>query len=568
MCTTLIVTKGASADGSMMVAHSDDDELSDQRLIFVPAADHEPGSMRKIYGEHYRYPRIVTNDRGPGYEPRRDPSTHKKQKLTEPIGVIPQVKHTFAYFDGNYGIMNEHNLMMGECTNGAKFQPEFVTAKQAEKEAARMRIMYASEISRIALERAKTAEKAIRIMGDLIEEYGYYGPGETLLVADENHAWVFEMCALPDDIYHSAWVAQQVPDGTVFAAANQFRIRKIDPSDKDRFRVSKLLEEGLEKVEWWDPNDGAVDWLRAVSDGEYNHPYYSLRRVWRVFDRVNPNLGLSPWVKDGYTTDYDFSIAPKRKLHVQDVFSLYRDHYEGTQFDLTRGIAAGPYGDPHRFVGLYDGAQNNITEQKVFYGAWERSISVFYQGYTFVNQVRVDRPGLPIPKQTKGVLWFGPDVAYTTCFVPFPTSVTDLPKAYQQGDPQVFDPKIAWWVFDFIASWSRLNFQRMCQVDILPRQAESEDALIQRLQALDDEIRRGKKPNIDKFCQDIAEDVVGGWWDFAKELIAKYSDGYINLPNQEAPVDIGYPSTWLIHTDYSKGPTTYDMRPNDLRADA
>ena len=136
MCTTLIITRGASADGSMIVAHSDDDELGDQRIIYVPAQDHEQGAKRQVFEEHYRYPRIVTYERGPNYEP----STHHVREspnsvpdLTKPIGYIPQVKHTYAYFDGNYGIMNEHNLMIGECTNGAKYQPERVTAKEAEK---------------------------------------------------------------------------------------------------------------------------------------------------------------------------------------------------------------------------------------------------------------------------------------------------------------------------------------------------------------------------------------------------------------------------------------------------
>ncbi len=551
MCTTLIVTKGASADGSMIVAHSDDDELSDQRLVLVPEADYAPGTMRKVFGERYRYPRIVTGDRGPGYDPIPG------QLATQPIGEIPQVGHTYGYFDGNYGIMNQHNLMIGECTNGAKFHPQPVTAAQAEKEAARMRIMYTSELSRIALERATTAAEAIRVMGDLIEEYGYYSSGETLLVADEDEAWVFEMCALPDDTYHSVWVAQRVPDGTVFVAANQFRIREI--ADTDDFMVSKLLVPGLEKVGWWNPSDGAVDWLRAVSHGEYNHPYYSLRRVWRVLDRVNPDLGLSPWVKDGFTTDYPFSILPKDKLGLEDVFSLYRDHYENTPFDLTRGVAAGPHGDPHRFVGPYDGAQNDITEEKVFYGAWERAISVFYQGYTFVNQIRPSAPD-----ETKGVVWFGPDVAYTTCFSPFPARATALPAAYQEGDPQLFDPEIAWWVFDFIASWSRLNFQRMCHVDILPKQAEIEAELRRRLLEFDEEIRGGGTPDIDAFCQKNAADVVGAWWILARELIGKYSDGYINLPAQDRPVDIGYPADWLVRTDYSEGPTTYEMKPNRL----
>jgi dipeptidase len=95
----MIITKGASADGSMMVAHSDDDELADQRIIYVPAQDHEPGAMRQVFSEHYRYPRIMTSKRGTGYQNPR----HNYPDWAKPIGYIPQVKHTYAYFDGNYG---------------------------------------------------------------------------------------------------------------------------------------------------------------------------------------------------------------------------------------------------------------------------------------------------------------------------------------------------------------------------------------------------------------------------------------------------------------------------------
>ncbi|HKI82683.1 MAG TPA: C69 family dipeptidase, partial [Pseudodesulfovibrio sp.] len=453
-CTTMIVTPGASADGSMLVTHSDDDELGDQRIIYVPAK--KQAGERKIYADACRYPRIVTDDRGPGYDtpgyaPTKPLATIPYERIWKLLGRRQET--SFAYFDGNYGIMNEKNLMMGECTNGANYEPR-PNRKDNDRP---QRIFYSAELSRIALENCATAREAVKLMGALIDEYGFFATGETLLVGDENEAWVFEMCALPDKKYHSAWVAKRVPDGEYFVAANTFRIRDVVKDAPDNFQYSKLLIPGLRKLGWWDESkQGPVDWLRAVSPGEYNHPYYSLRRIWRTMDRVNPDLGLSPWVKDTYSRDYPFSIPPKDKLAVTDVFSLYRDHYEGTQFDLTKGVAAGPYGDPHRFVGPYDGNQNNVDKGKKFYGAWERAISVFYQGYTFVCQARPNAPDM-----TKGLVWFGPDVSYTTVFTPFFAKAGQLPESYQTGSPQKFDPASAWWAFDLLANWSRLNFRRM-----------------------------------------------------------------------------------------------------------
>jgi dipeptidase len=146
----------------------------------------------------------------------------------------------------------------------------------------------------------------------------------------------------------------------------------------------------------------------------------------------------------GCTTDYPFSIPPKDKLRTSYVFALYRDHYELTQFDMTQGIAAGPYGDPTRVYGSYDGSSYDISNHKL-YGAWERPVSVYYQGYTYVLETRPNAPEL-----TKGVCWFGPDISYTSCFAPFPAKVEQLPWAYQIGDPQKFSRDSAWW---HLTSW-------------------------------------------------------------------------------------------------------------------
>jgi dipeptidase len=564
-CTTMIITKGASADSSMMVAHSDDDELGDQRIIRVPSRK-QIGS-RDIYTELYRYPRINTRERGPYYYVEEYPLTKILYKLPyEDIWKIlgRKVVNSYAYFDANYGIMNEVNLMIGECTNGANYEPEanvLVTTGNP------LRVFYTQELSRMALENCSSAREAVQFMGALIENYGYFSTGETLLVADEDEAWVMEMCALPDEKYHSAWVAKRVPDGEFFVAANEFRIRTIEKYNPDYFMYSYMLEPGLKKVGWWDiAKDGPIDWLKAVSPGEYNHPYYSLRRVWRVMDRVNPDLGLSPWVDDGYTTAYPFSIKPKSRLRAHDVFALYRDHYENTEFDMTVGIAAGPYGDPHRFVGPYDGNQNDITTGKPLVGAWERSISIFYQGYTYVCKVNPKKPDA-----LKGIVWFGPDVSYTTVFSPFYSKSKDLPSSFQTGGPQQLDPKAAWWAYNFVNNWSRLNFQLITNADIKPLQKNiernSRDLISGMEENLSTSIITDTIDYITNSCNKNADNAVNSWWLMAGELVAKYSDGYINLPDGKyATPDIdpvrtvGYPSWWLNDTDYKEGPVSYEMK--------
>jgi dipeptidase len=550
MCTTMIFTKGATAHGAMVVTHSDDDELSDQRVICVPQADHPEGAMRPILPESYNFPRLVRPDRGPMYNtPGYDE--------TKPIGEIPQAPHTYAYYDGNYGIVNEHGLMMGECTNGARYQPGFVTAEQAQKDGKHIRLMYSSELSRIALERCKTAREAVQLMGSLIDEWGYYSGGETLLVADLEEAWVFEMCALPDEVHHSAWIAQRVPDGEMFVAANTFRIRDVTGSNPDQMHSDHLLAD-LTAVGYWDPRKTPVcDWLPAISAGEYNHPYYSLRRIWRIQDRVNPDLGLSPWVEGTYTRNYPFSIRPNRKLTRQEIFDLYRDHYEGTEFDLTKGIAAGPYGDPNRFVGPYDGLQNSAGDgQNRKAGAWERAISVFYQGYSYVLE---NKPG----SNAGAVMWFAPDVSYTSVFTPFWAAAAALPESFQAGNPRVYDPKTAWWIFDFLGNWARLNWKRMTQVDIQPAQKELERQSARMVEETEATLaaQADLRAVVSRKAEENAAHILRKWTELTHLLVAKYSDGYINplAHDRSNPTDIGYPAHWLAATNYADGPTGYEM---------
>ena len=551
-CTTIIVTPGASEDGSMFVTHSDDNELSDQRLVFVPAADHAPGSMRPVYysadalGEYpeynsFSYPRMVCDERGETYN-----TPGFAQSI--PIGEIPQVEHTYAYFDGSYGIMNEFQLMIGECTCGTKIQLSPEPGK---------RIFYSAELSRVALERCTSAREAVLLMGSLIEQYGFYGTGETLLVGDPEEAWVMEICCGTTDSTSGLWVAKRVPDGDVFVEANEFRIRDII-EDESEFLYSSNLFDETEALGWWDPSTGTMDWLRTVSEGEYNHPYYSLRRVWRVFSLVAPSQNFSPWVEDGFTRDYPFSIKPDQPLAVRDVMRLHRDHYEGTQFDMSVGTAAGPFGYPYRFYGSSDGHGDVANPDRVLEGAWERPLSVDYCGYVYVNQ---GRSWLPDP--IGGITWFGPDKPSETCFVPFYCGMSDLPDLYQTCNTGVYSRNSAWWAFNFVANWSAIKYRYMHE-DITEIQEAIEIAELSRIadadiQALELFNTSGEEECISfitDVCSSNADSVVTEWWNFAERMIVKYDDGYINHPGHMAH-EVGYPESWLESSGWHNGPISY-----------
>lgn len=540
-CTTFLITKGASADGSLLVGHSDDIELGDERIVYVPAGDHPPGAKRPIYTIANHYPRLVDANRADAYQIGDEP--------TQILGYIDEAAHTYAYFDGNYGIMNEHQLAIGECTNSTYFYQDPDPTK---------RIFNISELSHIALERCRGAKEAVLLMGQLAEKYGYYDFGETLLVADKEEGWVFEISATSDGT-SALWVAQKVPDGEVFVAANQFRIRDVSPNDPNMLYSSNLFAIA-EKQKWMDPKSSKpLDWVKCICPGEFDHPYYSLRRVWRVFSKINPSLNLSPWVKDAYTRDYPFSIPPQKKLTLQDALALYRDHYEGTKFDQREGIAAGPYGLTSRYLGDYDITDHPDQRKEPLKGAWERPVSVYYIGYTYVNQVR----GW-LPDAIGGVTWIGFDTPYNTCFMPLFAGVQSLPHCMEYGSVQHYDEGFIFWPFNIASNWIS-TFQQIALPDLIAKQKEIEQnefslqrQIEDRALALYREDPETAQQMLTAYCNDNALDVMRKWWDFDHFLMEKYNSGFINKP--KLSVKMGYPEKWREQAGYKNGPTTYTRK--------
>jgi len=550
-CTTIFVGKDASYDGSVIVSHSDDG-LNDGRLIYVPAQNHASGSLRPVFydpcslgydpkwGATERH-RIVTKSRGPGYNTPGDPPS-------VPIGYIPQVSRTYAYFDANYGIMNEHQLSIGECTDKAKVHPLPEPGK---------RIFYSAELSRVAMERCTTAREAITLMGKLIEEYGYFGTGETLIVADTKEGWVMEMCGYDMDGTGGVWVAQRIPDDEVFIAANQFRIRDIRPNDPDMLYSKNIFEIAQQKG-WWKPSDGPLDWTKVYGDGEFHHPYYSLRRVWRAQMLVTPSLKLSPWVDGPFTRYYPFSIKPDQKLTVKNIFAIHRDNYEGTEFDLTNGLAAGPFACPYRFEGQAEGVADKEGRLTTLKGEFERPLNIYRCVYAYVNQSRDN-----LPDAIGGITWYGPDRPSTAVLMPLYAGVTDLPKPIQTGDLLKFDRKSMWSAFNYVANYAMLKYSYMIkdiqavrdrfEANAFGTQAAREKQALALWQKGD---KAKAKTLLTNYCSANAEAILKDWWQLAEDLYIKYNDGYLNTKDGMAKA-LFYPAWWLKAVGYENGPVSY-----------
>lgn len=573
MCTTIAIGKKATANGSVVIAHSDDD-VADERLIRVPATTNNPaGSKRPVYyddaalgpqpvvaGSKVNYNasgfyRYIGSARGPAYQ--IDAARMKKDCLYDSIaiGSIPQVPSTYAYFDCNYGVMNEAGLMIGECTCGAKVHP--LPSKD--------RLFYAAELSRVALERCSKARDAVLLMGQLIRDFGLYGTGETLLVGDADEAWVMEMCGYDMNGKNGIWVAQRVPDDGFFVAANQFRIREVRADAPGEMLFSDNLHRVCEGLGWWSPKKSPLlDWAATVSFGEYSHPYYSLRRVWRALVKAKPSSNLPAWVENGYTTAYPFTLTPDVKLDIAGVADIYRDNYEGTEFDMNKGFAAGPWGDPTRYENNPD--KGNAFELSVNTpdGAWERPISIYRCGILWINEANAAWRGIA----ANGISWVGLDRPATNCLMPFFCKVTALPKLVETMNLADYSRDSLWWAFNFVANYLPLKYSYM-KADLDKVRTPLEQAGYDGAEKL-----LGKKSveALTKFCTANAEAVGKAWWDLAAKLIVTYNNGCytakgtkfdddgIRVNNDIVMQKIDYPARWLSQSNYGRGPTCYSKQ--------
>lgn len=394
---------------------------------------------------------LVGSARGNEYLPENLDPRFSNWSATPAIGSIPEVNTTFAYIDGAYGIINEHQVAIGESTCGARFASKPVSHGGAA-------LFDVAELSRIALQRATTAREAIQLMGDLGVQYGYYGvewdtadalaeAGEALTVTDPIEAWMFHI--LPDDTGASAiWAAQRVPDDHIAAVANQFVIHDVDLSRPDDFMASPNLHTVAERHGLWNKSDttNRFDFTRVYAQPRAEgHQHYSTRRVWRVFTLADPALTLSPST-DVFASDYPFSVAPARALSPHDLMRFQRDHYEGTRFDMTTGPASGPFGDPDRYdAGVRD--SDDLTPADVAAGAFERAISIFRASYSFVSV-------LDPANADNAYIWFGQYAPHATVYAPVYAKVAAVPTPYTTGSLFAFDRASSFWVHALVGNWA------------------------------------------------------------------------------------------------------------------
>ncbi|MBS3818919.1 C69 family dipeptidase [bacterium] len=374
----------------------------DFTLQVIPGKKHKPGE------------KVIINYKGikGGFD-------HKIYGETQ----IPQVSETYKYFLIECPIGNEHQVFFGENTCATR--KELSNLPQGEA------MLDYTQVAALGLQRGKTAREAIREAGKLIQKYGLKGlggSGESFLVSDPHEAWCFEIVG-----ESTLWVAQKIPHDHVCPHANRMRIGVVDPKDKENFMMAPgLIQNAIDKG-FYDPEkDGPFNFAKIYSG---NQSRGNRIREWRMFSLLCPS---KEWKID---QEFPFSVKPERKISARWwIDNVWRDHLEGTPYDRTEGMAAGPFNCPGRF---------RIEELKS-----ERSICIAGSGYTWVSQSREN-----LPDCIGGVIWFGLDSPRSTCYVPFYVGITHIPESWQQGDYTQFDPESPRWYFQVIDTFSWLRYR-------------------------------------------------------------------------------------------------------------
>jgi dipeptidase len=494
-CTNFIVTKGASTDGAVMITYTCDGEFH-PRLRCEPAADHGPDEYIEI----------------------KDWDGNVK-------GRIKQVPHTYAVVD----LMNEHQLVIGETT--------FTGREELINPSGVLPYWW---LMRLSLQRAKTAREAVEVIAALVEEYGYASEGESISIGDPNEAWLMEIIGPGPGGKGAHWVALRVPDGQVCAHANKSRIGEFSLNDKKNCLYSpNVIAFAIEKG-YYDPASGKpFSFSDAYCPADAQKLRYTETRVWSIFRRVAPSR---QWPVDYHrgvegAQPYPLWIKPDRKLSRTDVFAIMRDHYEGTDYDMTKGIDAGPYGTPNR-------ARPMTWEVDSVTYTWERPISTQQTGFSFVSQSRSW-----LPDAIGGVLWYGVDDTYFTCYVPLYCGITAVPESFAQGSLGAFSWDSAWWVFNFVANFANLKYSSMKE-DIRKVQGELEanlSALQPTIEQTAIELHRKNPALLAAYLTDYStsrgEIIVKRYRQLGEQLIRKYNDGYVQ-EDKGRPQEAGYPDSW------------------------
>ncbi len=399
-CTSIMVSKLASTDGSVMTAHSCDGNYRTW-LQIEPRRVNPATARRPVYwGELHN-------------------ETPDDMRGLQLKGYIPEVAQTYRYFNVAYPAMNEKGLAIGETTISGR--------RELRNDEG---LFLIENLQALALERTTTARDAIRLIGDLVEEYGYGDWGECLTFADAKEVWHFEIMGAGPMEVGAVWAAVRIPDGHVGVSANIPRISEINLDDPDHYMASDNVFSLAEELGYWSPDSGQpFKWWRAYGnvdrEGNPRRPYST--REFYILSTLAPSLNLTMEMEE-----LPFSVVPDEKVSIRDVLAYYRETYEGTEFDMTKNLTVTDQsGDTVKSPMVNN--WNTSRDLAQLFNALkpgtvdvQRTIAVQQCSYSQVIQARDW-----LPPEIGTIAWFSFDNPGQSPRIPIWAGVTELPESFK-----------------------------------------------------------------------------------------------------------------------------------------
>lgn len=378
-CTSIMVGKKASADGSVITSHTCDSWYRTWMTV-RPAADYKEGEMENIYDGRMH--------------------TEWVEDMSKVVvkGQIPQVSHTYRLLDTSYPCLNEKQLGMGETTISGR---DTLRNKNG--------MFMIEELQRVALERCTTAREAIKLMGELVKQYGYGDSGECLTIADTKEVWIFEIFGEGPDKIGGVWAAQRIQDDEVAVSANIPRISTLNLKDKNNYMASDNVFDVAKKLGLWDGKEPFKFW-KAYGGPNYSGDWknYSTREFF-IYTSLAPSLGLTEDMEE-----MPLGVKPEKLVTVEEVARLLGSYYEGTEKDLSGRLKVA---QRNRKTGEIDTIVSPVanpwmrSDEIALYAAlgddkmkWTRTVAVPQCAYSTIIQLRDW-----LPDAVGGVVWMSLD---------------------------------------------------------------------------------------------------------------------------------------------------------------
>lgn len=509
-CSNVLVTKGASKDGSVMVTYSADSHVLYGELYHTPAGVFPKGSLLKIF----------------------------EWDTGKYMGDIAQIEKTYS----TMGNMNEHQLIITETTFGGREELVDTTG-----------IVDYGSLIYVTLQRAKSAREAIKVMTGLVAEYGYASGGESFSIADKDEVWIMEMIGRGTKLNKkgvnlnkgAVWVAVRIPDGYISAHANQSRITSFPLNDPENCLYHKDVINFAREMGYYEGSDENFSFCDAYAPADFSAMRGCEARVWSAFNILGKGM-----IGDKPASDYlDFAmgqnpankmplyIKPAEKVTLKEVADVMRDHYEDTPMDMRKDIGAGGFELPYRWRPM--GFEVNGVKYTN-----ERAIATQQTGFWLLGQARNW-----LPDEIGGIIWFGVDDAATSCLTPVYSSSIKVPKCFEcgNGNMTTYSPTSAFWLFNRVAHAAYLRYNLLAP-EIRKAADEHENGAVKIISTVDKEALRIYNTNpeevkayLTEWSEMFADRMFKKWKELDEYLLVKYIDGNVKCQNPDGSFsDNGY----------------------------